>query len=556
MKKKFIILPIASLVALSSVASFTACTPAGYDSSVTHLTVMNYDGGVGRKWLERISEKFEAAYADKSFENGKTGVQIDIFDEKLDGSNGVKTSSYAVWFAEDVCYNDLIGTNELLDISDIVKQSLSDISGGKESGTIEAKLTDEQKKALTAVDGNYYVLPHYEVYTGLTYDRDLFDERGYYFAAGGGFTDADGDKSVGPDGVKNTYDDGLPSSYEELYSLMDYMVADGVIPFTWTAATENYVNDLFAGLWAAYAGKDEFMLNVNFDSSLTGTEARIVNFSGNEAVESSVEITQENGYLLSRQSAKYYAYELFEKIMSKNEYHTKTDKATSHLDTQEKFILSNLKANESPIAMLIDGSYWYNEAGEALKRSVNTYKEQAENRQFAWMPLPVQYKGSVKEGEGKKNTLLETVNSFAFINAKYKNDPVIEPLAKLFLQYCYTDEALVDFSLTTGTAKGVKYSLSSADIQSLGNYYQESLLILKQNSDIVYPYSDHPIFINHQNQFTFLQHSEIWSSTVDNKKYANFYAGYKSNVRAKEYFEGSVITQNKWNELYSADFKK
>jgi len=554
--KKFLILPIVSLVALTSVASFAACGPGGYDSSVTHLTVMNYDGGVGKQWLENVSEKFEKEYAQTSFEDGKTGVKIDIFDEKLNGSNGVKTSTYAVWFAEDVTYNDLIGTNELLDISDIVKQPLTEISGGKESGTIEAKLSDEQKKALTAVDGKYYVLPHYEVYTGLTYDRDLFDERGYYFAANGGFTDADAEKTVGPDGVRNTYDDGLPSSYEELYALMDYMVADGVIPFTWTAATENYVNDLFAGLWASYAGKDEFMLNVNFDSSLTDTQARIINFSGNEAVESAVEINQENGYLLSRQSAKYYAYELFEKIMSKNEYHTKLDKATSHLDTQEKYILSNLKANESPVAMLIDGSYWYNEAGEALKRSVNTYKEQAENRQFAWMPLPVQYKGSVKEGEGKKNTLLETVNSFAFINARYKNDPIIEPLAKLFLQYCYTDEALVDFSLTTGTAKGVRYNLSSTDIDGLDNYYQKSLLNLKQNSDIIYAYSDHPIFINHQNQFTFLQHSEIWSSTVSGKKYANFYAGYKSNVRAKEYFEGSVISQTKWNELYSADFKR
>lgn len=555
MKKKFLIVPMTALIALTSAASFTACSSSDYDTSKTHLTVMNYDGGVGKEWLENIAAEFEAEYAETSFEEGKTGVKIDIFDEKLDGSSGVKTTSYAVWFAEDVNYNDLIASNELLDISDIVTQSLSAVTGGAESGTIEDKLTDGQKTALTAVNGNYYVLPHYEVYTGLTYDVDLFDERGYYFAEDGGFTSVDSEKTVGPDGVRNTYDDGLPSSYEELYELMDYMVADGVIPFTWTAATENYVNDLFAGLWVSYTGKDEFMLNVNFDSSVDGAEARIINFEGDEPVESSVAITQENGYLLSRQSAKYYAYELFEKIMSKNEYHTKTDKATSHLDTQEKYILSNLKANESPIAMLIDGSYWYNEAGEALKRSVNTYKDQAENRRFAWMPLPVQYSGSVKEGEGRKNTLLETVNSFAFINGRYKDDPVIEPLAKLFLQYCYTDEALVDFSLTTGTAKGVQYELTEDEIASVGNYYQESLLTLKQKSDIVYPYSDHPIFVNNQSAFTFLQHSDIWSSTVSGKKYANFYAAYKANVRAKEYFEGSVISQSKWLELYSGDFK-
>lgn len=121
----------------------------------------------------------------------------------------------------------------------------------------------------------------------------------------------------------------------------------------------------------------------------------------------------------------------------------------SHLGAQEEFIYSSLE-NDAPIAMLIDGSYWYNEAKDIFRRSENTYKEKAKDRNFAWMSLPTQYSGSVKEGEGKKNALLEILSSYSFINANIKDKPEIVKMAKMFLQYCYTEEALVDFSVTTG----------------------------------------------------------------------------------------------------------
>ena len=86
------------------------------------------------------------------------------------------------------------------------------------------KLDESQQIALTAKNGSYYALPHYEIYTGLVYDADLFTEKAFYFAKGGGWTDEDSEKSCGPDGIYNTYDDGLPSSYEEFYKMMDKMV--------------------------------------------------------------------------------------------------------------------------------------------------------------------------------------------------------------------------------------------------------------------------------------------------------------------------------------------
>lgn len=556
MNRKSILALFMVIAVMLSVLAGCGSNESKVDSTKTHLSVLCYDGGIGSEWAKNAAKRFEEKYANVSFEEGKMGVVIDITNDKLDGKNGVTTTPYAIWFTESVNFNELIATNQIVDISDIVTGSLSEISGGAETGSIEDKLAPEYKTSLTAVNGNYYCLPHYEVYTGLVYDVDLFDEYGYYFSANGGFTAVAEEKSVGPDGVKGNKDDGLPSSYEELYTLMDQMVADGVVPFTWVGSAENYVNDMFAGLQVAYTGKDEFMLNVTFDSSATNTQATIIeSFEGDMPVEKKVTITNENGYLMTQQAARYYAFELMETIMSNDSYHTKLDKSTSHLDTQEKYILSNLKAGEKPIAMMIEGSYWYNEATEALKRSVNTYKDQAEGRRFGWMPLPVQYKGSVTEGNGRKTTVLETLGSVAFINAKYKDDAVTLDLAKKFLQFCYTDESLVEFSVTTGLPKCVNYTIPEDKLALIDNYFQRDILDIKMNADVVYPYSDNPIFVNDQNQFLFNQGSPIWAATYNGRTSTNYYTAYKSGITAKEYFLASAMTQETWNSRYGEYLK-
>lgn len=552
MKSKSIIALVLAVVTVMSL--LTGCGAGGSkaDPTKTHLSVLSYDGGIGSEWLKLAAKRFEEKYANVSFEEGKTGVVIDITSDKLDGKNGVTTTPYAVWFAEGVNYNDLIATGQIVDITDIVTGSLSDASNGAETGTIEEKMSPEFLQALTAIDGKYYCVPHYEIYTGLVYDIDLFDKYGYYFSTAGGFTAVAEEKTVGPDGVKGTKDDGLPSSYEELYTLMDQMVADGVIPFTWVGSLENYVNDMFAGLQVAYAGKEEFLLNVTFDSSASNTQATIIDsFDGNTPIEKEVTITNENGYLMSLQAGKYYAFELLEKIMSNDSYHTKLDKSTSHLDTQERFILSSLKAGEKPIAMMIEGSYWYNEATEALKRSVNTYKDQAEGRRFGWMPLPVQYKGSVTEGNGKKNTVLESLNSFAFINAKYKDDAVILDLAKKFLQFCYTDESLVEFSVTTGLPKGLNYTIPEDKLALVDNYFQRDILATKLTSDVVYPYSANPIFMNDQSEFMFNQGAAVWAAAYDGRATTSFLTALKTGVSAKDYFLAASTDEEEWNNRYA-----
>ena len=554
-KKSALSLILAIGMALGMVLSATACGGTGLRSDISYLYVFNYDGGVGREWLDNIAAKFQEEYADYSFEEGKKGVIVEVTPGESNLST-LGTDKYNVIFTEQVLYNDFISQGLLLDISDVVDGSFSATSGITDSRTIEEKMSQTQRDAITAMDGKYYVIPHYEVYTGLTYDVDLFYKNVLFFKDGGGWTDIDAEKSVGPDGVRGTSDDGLPSSYEEFYKLMDRMVNVAmVVPFIWTGEFTNYTNDLLAGLWAACAGKNEFELNVNFDSSKTGTQATVINRfdeKGNP-VEEKIDVTPETGYMMSHQASKYYAYAFLEKLLSSSSYYsTEITEVLSHLGAQEEFIYSSLE-NDTPIAMLIDGSYWYNEAKDIFRRSENTYKEKAKDRNFAWMPLPTQYSGSVKEGEGKKNALLEILSSYSFINANIKDKPEIVKMAKMFLQYCYTEEALVDFSVTTGIPKALNYTVPEEKLAQLPRY-QQSLFKVKAESDIIYPYSDNKIFMVGQANFKFDQGSLIWGSTVNGTPYLNAYYAMNRGVSAKDYFMGAWTTENDWNDAYSVYF--
>ena len=542
------------ILAIGILFSLASCTPPQFVEStennddVTVLSVFNFNGGVGTTWLETLKPLFEAQYAGVSFEEGKKGVLIDIVPRKSDITS-VLAQGYHVIFNEEVAFNDLASQGKLLDISDIVTASLSDVSKGEENGTIYDKLDPSLRKALSARDGKYYALPHYEVYTGLAYDVDLFEDKALYIAKDGGWTEEDDEKSCGPDGdYSTTYDNGLPSSFEEFYKLLNRMVDESVAPFVFTEQLPRYTNDLLAGLWAAYAGKDEFLLNVNFDSEGTDTMARIMVEEGSNFVEKEVSINKANGYLMSQQSGKYYAYEFLQKIATNQDYRSeKVTGSLAHSGAQEQFIYSRLEGKTLPIGMLIEGSYWYNEAQDYIKRSENTYKDRAKNRRLAWMPLPVQYKGSVTEGNGKKNTLLETLSSFAVINASIKDNEGLVNCAKTFLKYCYTNEALAHFTLKSGTPKGVNYTMTPDQLAQLPSY-QRSLMELKAVSDIIYPYADNALFINNQAQFDYDQGSKIWESSP----HLVAYIAFKDNgVSAKDYFTNSAITDKDWLNLYS-----
>ena len=556
-KGKFLAITLAGVACLGMLAGCgekkraAGYDPDAEDESISQLYISNYQGGFGRAWLDETVERFEAKYKDYSFESGKKGVNVNIYSSK-NGTAGnslissVLSSNYDVFFSQDTMLYKLVSADVAADITDIVTGSLSDITNGVETGSIADKF-DPTLKNFFDVNGKYYALPGYEAPKGIYYDVDLFDQKGLWMTKDGEFvkkTDVDAeDLSTGPDGQMNTYDDGLPNTFDDFFALCDYMVEDaGVTPFTWTGQFIGYTTTTLAQLWADYEGKEQFYLNFSFD----GTAKSLVNsMSGNGApvngtyadMMPATQITNENAYLLQRQAGKYVALDFAKRIISNSNYYS--DKAfastESHLLAQDTFLRSRVATNK-PIAFLMEGVWWENEAAESgTFRELEEYGETRESRRFGWLPFPKASEDRV----GQKRTIADTSeNSTAFINAKLEGDEARLKMAKTFLQFCYTDNELQEFTVNTSTMRPVKYAMPQDKLERM-SYFGQQVASTRNNSNIemVYCFSDNEIFINSNDKFYLPDYS--WKTS----KWENaplYVFKNNSNVTVKDFFTQMV----------------
>lgn len=557
----------------------TACgQDDGRDPTKTYLTVYNYDGGVGTEWLYDCATRFEELYKDKELEEGKKGIKVDVKKGK-DALTAIGATGYNVLFGEQIAFNDFIAQGQLLDISDMAQQPFSNI-GLSEEGNVYNKIPVKTRDALLAQDGKLYALPHYEVYTGVSYDRDLFEQKGLFIqqrTEGQTTTkfckSGNANISVGPDGLSGTYDDGLPSSYEEFYDLVQQMLKVNVTPFIYTGQYATYINHIVTGAWASYTGADEFRLNVTLDSTVDVKDGgepittKIVNgwnADGTPIVEETT-ITVETGYKTLSQVGRYYALEFLRTLMSTGPAEGKTWAGdglvfsdlvanSTHLDAQMHYVFSNLDSYyEKPIGMIIEGSYWYNEAKSALAASESQFGEAAKDRDFSFMSLPVQVSGQVTEGNGKKSTLLDANMSFAFINANIADDPVLVQLSKDFLQFCYSDQELINFTKETSVFKGVNYNVDKSVFENSSKFAQH-MFDIRKNSDVIRPYSANKIYINGQGKFNYAGTASSWESNVNGTPYKFPREAFRSGLSAKDYFLGMQMSSDAWYKSYSKYF--
>lgn len=547
---------ILSLVmAMMMVVSVAACGREGednveIDANKTQLYVANYDSGFGSVWLDKVMERFEEDYKDYEFEpgTGKKGVQFVLpkKDKTTYGKallNDIGDSTYDVFFTEGVYYYNFVSENKLLDITDIVTEPLTAYG---ETESIEDKLGEDHKSFYKVNGEKYYALPHFEATTGIIYDIDLFETNEYFFAAdknngNGGFTNkASGEElSLGPDGKPNTDDDGLPATYDEFFALCDKMKSEGVTPICWNGLAVEYLTDFAKSLAADYDGKAETMLNFTFggtaNSIVTGFDS-----DGNPIL-SSREINPSNAYLLAQQAGKYYGLSFVERLISGKYFATGSfSGANSHTDNQGKYMRSKLDSTMQTIAMLIDGTWWENEATNAqtydsLTREFGT-RAKKENRHFGFMPLPK----ATSDQVGDPWTVYELFQSASFINANVPQNRI--KAAKMFLQYCHTQKSLVEFSVTTNTMKAFNYSLDN-DKDKLSNW-GKSMYSLHSNAQWVTPYAQNEMY---------LHSAEIkWESQIGDTPYNNPARDfYDYSIKAKDWFEGmkTVNSASYWQSF-------
>ncbi len=503
--KKQIKKSVSAIIATTMACSMLLASCGGNGGDKTVISIMNFEGGVGTVWLDDAVTRFEATHQD---------IDVKVFSGQGTASHITAGSGYNMVVIERLMLNNYVAGGLLLDISDVYTD---------EDSTLDERIYPEIKSRYQ-FDGAYYGVPHYEFYSGFTYDKESFDSQYLYFAdssSGELFMSDFGDayfvsqsytaKSIGPDGEKGTQDDGLPCSLQELLILCARMKKKGMEPIQLTGKYLDEINYLLAGLWPSLAGYEEIKTVYSMDSSncpgqdgIKGTEddgkVEVIKtdangklmfsdeplFVGNSQIKKPitewVEITLDNGYLTNDLASKYYAaafVEAAEKagFFSEDSY----DEGVSHTGAEKTFIYGEYSGKAK--GLLIEASYWWNES--EMAGNMEDYKKisRKDTRDVRWMPLPTSVNDTVTEGNGEKTVLNDAGFASIVVNANIANNkPVVDACIE-FLKFLYTEEECAKYTESTACFRPVEYDVDIANSDK--SIYFKDLVELRQKSNVV-----------------------------------------------------------------------
>ncbi len=462
-------------------------TAVGKDDKMV-ISFHNYGGGTGVKWIELAAETFAKNNADRVFENGKKGVYIEIDDVQGYNVSNLASSTFDVLVGDARSF--LYASKDLLlELDEVVKDDT------REGGSIEDNLI-EQAKESSKYNGKYYSIPFFEYYPGLSYNHEVFEKRGYFIAEGDNgtaftskysatpvrFTNDVTKKSVGADGVAGTEDDGLPVSLEQFIVLMDKIKKDGqYAPVVLSGRYLNYSQYFAAGLMSALAGKEQMANFYNASGEVeivcreaSGNSVELTDenlFPGIDYIKKpktkKVTLTAENGYLGSDLAARYYANAIFE-IMEKEGFWSQDvqDENRDHLGAQLAFLTGKKNAARQNAAMLVESSYWMNEArdnnlGPKVKQALGKNIEEVDVR---FMSLPTCF--YTADAEVGASSVVNTGRSAMMANnsnGRLDKDPVKKALVLEFIKFLNTEEQLQEYTIVSGMARSIDYDLPAAD---------------------------------------------------------------------------------------------
>lgn len=565
--KKIIVLIISAVMLISStVVAGCSKVVEKIDKNKTQLYVANYNGGVGSKWLDDVIERFEDEYENYEFEpgSGKKGAQVIVDHSKsYDGvslTNTLNSSNYEVFFTQNFSYHEM-ASQYLLDITELV----TEVECEQDGKTIYSKLIETDKTDLK-INDKIYAIPHYELNMGMGYDAGLFKDKNLYFSdeidtedsvyPGTRYfvLDDEEKKSPGPDGKYDTYDDGLPSSMMEFYKLIEKMVsAKSVTPFVFPGMNIHYTNQLVATAFHNLVGADGVEANYRLTSN--GQEIEIVDsFTGKVPNTHKEALTKDNAYLLRESAGLYYALEFAEKAFSeKANYYSSSD--WDNLAAMRRYLNSGLDGTYQYIGMIIDGSYWYNEAADQgyFTKLAKDYPSTYTKKEFKFMPFPRQYSGTVTENKGSAPVMVDSYESFAFIRKGIKSNHI--EIAKKFLSFCYSDAELEKFTVATnGVKKGVNYDYEGQK-SKISNSFAQSLMDMRIHAEkagtVVKGFSSNPTYKANQRFFTQNTNSLYWNTIMEGQSYVHAYGVFKEGKgTAQDYFKGMKIGEDNWKGSY------
>lgn len=548
-------------LATTMVFSAVACNPdpeIKLDETKSQLYVFNYNGGVGSAWITKAQEDFAKAFENYSFEEGKKGVQFMPENAKTAELQTVANSNNEVIFCEIANYPSLVDTNVLLDITDIMDLPLNEFlvnENGQpvttDTESIKDKMYEDSINYYSYKDNKFYALPHYSIFSSITYNRALFEKKKLYFAKNPGASTESKfiqpgnlDKSCGPDGIYNTNDDGLPATWDEMFTLCDYMLTRDVTPFIWCGATNGragYFNYLLNTIYLNLAGAEQARYNYTFDSGSNEiTIVESIDSNGNPTTKKEVVNSDNFDRVLNSELAKYQTIRIADKILDTSAWQHKecTNGTASMLSTQQALIRST-SLDDKPAAMLVEGSYWYNEAADAGYIDDAMFDPDfVDNNEYQLLPLPRVYSGSFKDIENveqRKTVVSDQNDTVACINAKVGADANKTKLAKMFLAYCYTQEKLAEFTEITRVTRSLKYDVDTSKLDDWGKVVYD----YTKASDVLLPYSSNRLYLSNRVKLSMHISNNFWNVGT-----TKCYNGLRGNdKKASDYFKNYMTRE-------------
>lgn len=505
------------------------------DNSKAQLHISNFNGGVGNEWLNKAITRFCNDYATYKFTEDTEGVQIWVDNHTNDGGKieaSIEGAQQSVYFLEQTNYYNFVYQGLLLDISDMVQETLTQYG---ENRSIEDKMTKEQKDYFKTSEGKYYGLPHYEGVYGITYDADLFDKQGWYFDASGnlGKKSTDSGLGLGPngktgviEGVDYSKDDGLPATYEQFFKLCARIKQQGKFPMTWSGLNKFYSTIFTVAMKTDFEGLEQGTLMYTLDGTATKL-VESISADGEVTYKAPTQITEANASEIYASAGGYYALKFMEEIIDNQWYDTTNgfNEAITQKGAQEIFLQSRYVSDITDVAMLVEGNWWVQEASKVFSDMSDIPGTSATERNLKIMPYPKATEAQV----GEKQTLLSANTTLAGINANIAGDADKVRLAKMFLQYCNTDESLIEFVETTSLFRGFQFDIPEARYNALSPYAKSSVDMMR-TSDIVYPYAATDTYYKHASS---LNHTQVFNVE---KGFEIPIVSFKEGRSALEYF--------------------
>ncbi len=553
LRNKIIAVSLATFMMLP----FAACSPNDDDPTKTKLYFGVYDAGTGTESAYEVGKRFAAKYADVSFEEGKTGVQVKIVPAKY--GTGLERE------IADLTVDVFIGTSAnarflaeeglLMDISDVYTKPFAydfvrkttDPNGS--TMTFKDFLRTDLQDYYQMDDGKWYGFPDETEYQGIVYDIDLFEEQNLYFAKNGGFvTSKTDERSAGPDGdYETTYDNGLPATFDDFFTLCDKIVDLEMTPILWGGNVQEYVSAMMTALAADVDGKTQTELNYSYSGTATTLIASFDD-NGNPVLADPEPISTQNGYLLYKTEGRYYALKFLERLLSNTDYYSSEDATNGQFDhtmAQDEYLLSKYGEVRERTAMIIEGNWWQKEALGTFEEMEGEHAEDSVNeRRFAMMPFPK----ATPEKVGEPFVLLERCVGDGFVNAnvpEYKVD-----LVKAFVQFLFTEESCKKNLEINGKCRPVNLTLEDEEYNALTPWGKNSY-DLSRNAVTATMYSKSEIMQVYSQRLWYSPY--LWNSKYGERTYTYpTKAMIDDGVSALNYFNGmsTYWTAERWQDTF------